>query len=167
MATWGRGAPMTRGTMHRQHAIDASFDDTYEYDSGAMVRCVDRAKYLSRAQAVLLPPVSAARARARARQHPGRTHTQSTSSRMAIAADADRRSAPLSTLLPRTAWAADHNPGGEEGAPRGGAVEVDAEGLPIQLSTGMLQALQHVVEHKRRTLADLHSALGITNGEAI
>ena len=67
VATWGRGAPMTRGTMHRPHAIDASFDDTYEYDSsGAMVRRVVFAPITAPARSRDASPPSLPAARARA-----------------------------------------------------------------------------------------------------
>ena len=68
--------------------------------------------------------------------------------------------AQLTAYPLRTAWP-------DDTLPRGGPVEVDAEGMPIKLSTGMLQALQHVVEHKRRTLADLHTALGNQSGDVM
>ena len=77
VATWGRGAPMTRGTMHRPHAIDASFDDTYEYDSsGAMVRRVVFAPITAPARSRDASPPSLPAARARATAPRADTHAE-------------------------------------------------------------------------------------------
>ena len=138
VATWGRGAPMTRGTMHRPHAIDASFDDTYEYDSsGAMVRRVVFAPITAPARSRGAPPSLPPRARARLLRADARRARRRACHRRGRG----QTVAPLSTLLPARRGLLITIPAAkkEHLAGRG---RVDAEGLPIQLSTGMLQALQ-------------------------